>query len=209
MKPIIFDIETGPLPRTEIAQFEPEFEAPSNWKDPHKIKECIQSKQAEWYEKCALSATTGKVLAIGWMYPDEEPQVLCSGDEATDIRTFWDLITYHGAVVSKLVGFNSNSFDLPFLARRSWKLGVRPPAVLMSGRYLCKQCIDILDLWRCGVTSDRISLDNLSKYLGIGAKNGHGALFAQMLKEDPEQALRYLKNDVQLTFKCARSMGIV
>ena len=31
--PVYFDIETGPLPRSEVEQFMPEFEKPKNYKD--------------------------------------------------------------------------------------------------------------------------------------------------------------------------------
>ncbi len=34
-KPLIFDIETGPLARHELAEFVPAFDAPSNYKRPN------------------------------------------------------------------------------------------------------------------------------------------------------------------------------
>jgi hypothetical protein len=35
----------------------------------------------------------------------------------------------------QLVGFNINAFDLPFLFRRSWALGIAVPFGLRKGRY--------------------------------------------------------------------------
>ena len=209
MNAITFDIETGPLSRVEIADQMPVFEAPSNWKDPEKIRAYIATKEAEWYQQAALSATTGRVLAIGYIQDSGAFDTLASGDEATDIGSFWDLITYYGAVTQRLIGFNSNSFDLPFLIRRSWKLGVRPPATLMSGRFLNHNCVDLLDLWRCGIREDRISLDKLARFLGVGGKNGEGADFASLWSMNREAALSYLQNDVLLTRRCAQVLGVL
>lgn len=209
MKSITFDIETGPLSRAEIAEVKPDFQAPSNWKDPDKIREYINAKEAEWYQQAALSATTGRVLAIGYIEEGSEFHAFASGDEGADIAAFWNVITHYGAITHRLIGFNSNSFDLPFLIRRSWKLGVRPPATLMSGRYLNHNCVDLLDLWRCGNREDRISLDKLARFLGVGGKTGDGADFASLFSMNREAALRYLENDVLLTRRCAQVLGIL
>ena len=64
-KTIVLDIETAPLPESELAPLMPEFSAPSTWKDPEKIKAAIETKRAEWLESCALDALTCRVLAIG------------------------------------------------------------------------------------------------------------------------------------------------
>lgn len=207
MKTITFDIETGPLSRADIAELMPTFEAPSNWKDPEKIRAFIVKKEADWYQQAALSATTGRVLAIGYIEDGGGFKALASGDEQADIAAFWNLVSHYGSVTNKLIGFNSNSFDLPFLIRRSWKLGVRPPVTLMSGRYLNHNCIDLLDLWRCGNREDRISLDMLARYLDVGAKNGSGSDFASLWSMSREAALSYLENDVQITRRCAEVLG--
>lgn len=209
MKSITFDIETGSGSRAEVAEVKPDFQAPSNWKDPDKIREYITAKEAEWYQQAALSATTGRVLAIGYIEEGSDFRAFASGDEAADIAAFWNVITHYGAITHRLIGFNSNSFDLPFLIRRSWKLGVRPPATLMSGRYLNHNCVDLLDLWRCGNREDRISLDKMARYLGVGSKNGDGAEFASLFTMNTEAALRYLENDVLLTRRCAQVLGVL
>jgi hypothetical protein len=209
MNAIVFDIETGPLPRADIAELMPAFEAPSNWKDPEKIRAYVLTKEAEWYQDAALSAMSGKVLAIGWVGDDEKFGSFASGDEAADIAAFWDLITDHGAITRLLVGFNSNSFDLPFLVRRSWKHGIRPPVTLLSGRYLSHQCVDLLDAWRCGNREDRVSLDKLARFLGVGGKSGEGAHFAALWSMSREAALAYLENDVRITRRCARALGVL
>src|SRR5688572_8585619 len=62
---ITFDIETAPLPDEQIAPFVPEFSAPSNYKDPEKIKAYIEGEKVKWLEQAALSPLTGRVVAIG------------------------------------------------------------------------------------------------------------------------------------------------
>lgn len=131
--PVYFDIETGPLPRSDVEQFMPEFEKPKNYKDEAKIAEVLAKKEAEWFEKSALAATTGKVLAVGYC-TNENDVVILEGDESTILVSFWNAITYHGAFLQKLIGFNSNEFDIPFMVRRSWKLGVKVPDTLLSWR---------------------------------------------------------------------------
>ncbi len=209
--PVYFDIETGPLPRADVEEYLPEFEKPKNYKDAEKIAEHIAKKEAEWFKKAALAATTGKVLAIGYC-TSESDVVILDGDESTIITAFWNAVTYHGAFLQKLIGFNSNSFDIPFLVRRSWKLGVQVPTTLFRlahGRvYLNEKCLDLLDYWSFG-TRDSIKLKNMAKFLGVGEKSGSGADFADTYETDKNAAIDYLKNDVLLTLRCAKALQLI
>lgn len=209
--PIFFDIETGPLSGDEVRQYMPKFEAPSNYKDEDKIAKAIAEKESAWLERAALSPITGRVLAIGYCKDDKNIEIL-EGDEQKIITTFWELITYHGAILQKLIGFNSNSFDLPFLIRRSWKLRIKIPNTLykyIKGRvYLHENCIDILDYWSLD-TRDSIKLSDLAKFLDAGSKSGSGADFAKQYAEHRDEAISYLKNDILLTYKCAYALQIV
>ena len=209
--PVYFDIETGPLPRCEVEAYMPEFEKPKNYKDVAKIAEVLARKETEWFEKAALACTTGKVLAIGFCTSESDVAIL-EGDESVILTSFWNSVTYHGAFLQKLIGFNSNEFDIPFMVRRSWKLGVKVPSTLFKlarGRvYLNENCIDMLDYWSFG-TRDSIKLKNLAKFLNIGEKNGSGADFAKTYETDKSSALSYLKNDVLLTLRCAKAMQLI
>ncbi len=208
MHSIIYDIETGPRPLTNIEPLCPEFDAPGNYKDPVKIAAYRDEKKKEWLDRAALSAVTGRVLAIGYLV-DGNYYTFASGDEAEDIAAYWDLITDHGAITSRIIGFNSNGFDLPFLVRRSWKLGVRIPPTLFRGRYPNDCFVDLMDIWKCGNRDQSISLDDLAKYLGVGAKNGSGKEFAELWETDRATALAYLENDLRLTEKCAERLGVL
>ena len=61
---IYWDLETEGLPLEKIASIMPEFEAAGNIKDTDKIKASIDAKKAEWLDKTALKAITGKIIAV-------------------------------------------------------------------------------------------------------------------------------------------------
>jgi len=212
MDALIFDIETGPEVEEVLSAMEPEFSAPANFKDPVKIAEKIEAQRAAWREKAALCATTGRVLAIGMMLDEERSLLVINEEEsfleADLLKAFWDVAAPSG-MWRHLVGFNSNRFDIPFLIRRSYKLGVAVPFGALNGRYLNPRFIDLMDTWRLGDFQASISLDRLARHLGVGAKNGNGAYFAEQLKEDREVALDYLRNDIDMTVAVARKLGVL
>ena len=114
MKTIIFDIETGPRPQNELDAIRPEFEAPRTLKDPLKIAAAIEEKREEWLGKATLCASTGRVVAIGVAtFPANSTTIIGTenpADEARVISDFWHLVRKHPE--ARLVGFNSNGFDL-------------------------------------------------------------------------------------------------
>lgn len=184
----------------------PEFTAPSNWKDPEKIKANIEEQKNKWIEEAALSALTGRVLAIGMLIGE---QFICISEPATEaqmLHEFWDT-TNSGC---PLIGFNCVSFDLPFLFRRSWKLAVQPAKWLRNGRYWDSALVkDIREEWQLGDRQAHGSLDTIAKHLGVGQKNGSGANFAKLWATDREQAMAYLKNDLELTAAIAKKFGVM
>jgi len=206
--PIFFDIETGPLPEDQISHLMPEFSAPSNYKDDAKIAANIEEQKKSWLDKLALSPLTGEVLAIGIIRDNEFYLISNIEGEAHLLSTFWDAITDRLAIINKLIGFNSNRFDLPFLIRRSWLNRVPIPPTVIVGRYLNSHFIDLLEMWQCGDRQSSISLDRLSKYFGLEGKNGDGKFFHELWKTDREQAIKYLENDLYLTKSCADAMGV-
>lgn len=214
MKSIIFDIETGPRPQNELDAIRPEFEAPRTLKDPVKIAAAIEEKGEEWLGKAALCASTGRVVAIGVAtFPANSTTIIGTenpADEARVISDFWHLVRKHPE--ARLVGFNSNGFDLPFLIRRSMLLGIPFPQDIREGRYWNRRCIDLMDSWTLGIYGERISLDRLSKAFGLEGKNGHGGDFQRLWEGTPQdrvQAHAYLLNDINLTVRLAVKLGVI
>lgn len=206
MKRLYFDIETGPA--EDAVQFEPTFEASKVLKDPVKIAADIADKRAAWWDKLALSALTGQVLAIGWAGDDGEVTIITQtstiGEEDV-IQAFWN--STKGA--ETLVGFNSNAFDLPFLWRRSVKLGIRiPDGVFEANRRLFASNIDLMERWCWFDNQARVSLDNLAKFFGLPQKLGSGKFFADLFRTNIAEAVAYLEHDVKLTRAIGKRMGV-
>lgn len=203
MKTLVFDVETEALPPEQLAPFFPEFQAPSNYKDPVKIQDSIDAQRIEWLEKAALSAVTGRVLAIGMM-EGNDVNVLQDEDEAVLITSFWGILGPHLNAGGIAVGFFVRSFDLPILIRRSWRHEIHVPECLWEDswrRYWAKEIIDLADRWACGGRDprDRVSLDVLSQFLGTGRKSGTGREFGALWRMDRPAALEYLGQDLRLT----------
>lgn len=204
LKYSIFDIETGPRPEAEIIDLAPDFKAPANYKNKEKIAAAIDEQKQEWLSRAALSAVTGKVLAVGW-YQDGETTILGEDDEAETLRKTWTLIEDAARDRRAVIGFNSNRFDIPFLTRRSWALGVDVPSGLYGARGYVNHTVfvDIMDEWACGDRQATVKLDTLAKFLGCGAKNGSGAEFAGLWESDRAKAIEYLRNDILMTVRVA------
>jgi hypothetical protein len=248
MNTIIFDIETGPLPESELLAMLPAFDPAEvktgNLKDPAKIAEKIAEAEAnhrrDFIERAALDPLTGRVVAIGVMIyesrgeksPDfskfesaQRPSpgndggscnsplrengkfsIIGNDDEKRTLAEFWDLTRGEMGRTNPMIGFNIFAFDLPFLFRRSWKHRVAVPFGLRRGRYWGDQLIDLRDYWQLGDRQARGSLDSIARHLGVGAKNGEGAAFAEFWRTDRKQAEAYLRNDVELTGKVADAL---
>lgn len=204
-----FDIETSALPDAALELVKPIFTANKTLKDPEKIKVDLADKEREWKEQAALNAITGKVLCIG-IGSGHSSFRLIEGTEPEILTKFWDWLQQELHAANACIGFNILGFDLPFLMRRSWTLNVRGPSVLRRGRYWNDNLIDIMDMWTLGNREQRISLDNMAKTFGVGAKTGNGKDFAAMylsvMPEKREEAINYVKNDIELLRKCADRM---
>lgn len=205
MKSIYWDVETAPLPETDISHLAPKFEAPANYKDPEKIAANLAEQKKAWLERGALSPLTGSVAAIGMIIEDKPICIFTnepSQPEPVLLAAFWDTFRTEQDR-ARFIGFNILRFDLPFLMRRSWKLGVPVPVGVRHGHYFSDTFLDLMEVWQLGNREERISLDQLCKYLGVGAKSGSGADFYKLPRAQQEI---YLTHDLKLTHDCARKL---
>ena len=216
MNTIIFDIETAPLPEKDLEALLPPFDPAEvrtgNLKDPDKIAAKLAEAEAnhrrDFFERAALDPLTGRVLAIGCLWPETSDfTVFDHDDEARMLQSFWAACEGEAWRINKMIGFNTHVFDLPFLIRRSWKHRVPVPFGIRRGRYWGEEMIDLRDAWQLGDRQARGSLDAIAKHLGVGAKNGNGADFAKLWETDRAAAVEYLKNDLELTAKIADVLG--
>ena len=245
MNTLVFDIETGPLPWEQIAPFYTPPPAMAPWdesmvkygqtKDPAKRAEKLATVKAayeaelaaeaatrdahkcEWASRAALSALTGRVLAIGIQKGDDYAVIGEDGEPEKEIlKSFWQIYLKYNLGNGRLIGWNSNWFDVPFLVRRSWLNFVSVPESVFDsgGRYLSKTFLDLMQVWGC-TSREMFSLDNAAKFFSCGGKpegidGGHFA--ALWLSGDPASrqiAADYLHNDLAMTWKLAERMGVI
>ena len=219
-----WDIETGALPEEELKKLYnektlEEFSADCDkrWKPETiaaKYDEYKVSGWTEFVDRAALSATTGRIVAIG-LKSCKGTKIL-AGDESDVLKAFWTLYEKATKDKRRMVGHNVFGFDCPFLVRRSYILGVTIPAGLLErGRYWSETFVDTMAVWSCGNSQDRISLDNLSRALGGNGKPDDctGATFAKLFlsgnPEDKAKATAYLENDLAMTWSVAERMGLL
>ena len=203
---IVFDIETGSLPREDIERIADPFREASVKtgnlgleKSIEKIQQGRESHIRKIADKAALNAEFGQVLAIGFM-DDNGTSTILTGDETNILKQFWDraAVDCHDEV--NWIGFNVLEFDLPFLFRRSLLTGVSIPySCRPDRRYWPSFFVDLMDFWKAGEWKAMISLNRFCKACGLDGKNGDGAHFQTLFEEDPDAATAYLENDLKIT----------
>lgn len=223
---ICFDIETGGLPEDQLRAMytEPTFEefcesCDQRWKPETRAEKFELAKSQGWQkfvDRAALDPTTGMVLAIGYLSVSKQVLLTDLAEEAKGgevglIQRFWQQYVKAHKAGRKMVGAYILGFDLPFLVRRSWILKIDIPQTVRTGRYFDQIFTDLCEVWQCGQRFGEVSssLNTISRALGIGEKNGNGKDFAKLLAEQPEEAIAYLRNDLELTANCAVRMGVI
>lgn len=225
---LIFDIETGPVDEQSLRSLyaEPTWEEFSascdqRWKEDTKREKFEAAKASGWQsfvDKAALSPLTGRVLAIGFASADDPSKVSIAGAEGTEaelLAAFWR--KYRDCRAKnpprKLLGWNIHGFDLPFLVKRSWLLGVEVPSTLRDAndRYWDSLFVDLMARFAVGEWKANCKLDLAARFFGCGAKNGEGKDFARLWNgtaDERQQAVDYLRNDLAMTAGIAKRIGV-
>lgn len=168
--------------------------------------------------KAALAAETATVCAIG--YCNESGKVAIDLDlelpEDQILRRFWGKYQacLQASPTRNVIGFNSNRFDVPFIVRRSWYLGIDVPrGVFTATGYVGHVFIDLLDRWQCGDRRAWVSLDRVCKACGIPGKPDDctGAQFHELVNDEKTRhiAIAYLENDLAMTLALARKLQVI
>jgi len=236
----VFDIETmGDHKKTlQFGKPYPNFQEPKygNTKDPDKRRAFRELKYKEWeegeadwwnkqHDRSALSAVTGRVVAIGYLFPyagttenNLWDMMHIEGltdvgnhdiEEARILADFWSRFSSATHSYGHVIGHNIEEFDLKFLIQRSWQLNVPVCPTVFNGRYYHKNVVDTMRVWTLRGFQQMISLNNLSMILGVGKKldNYEATQFAKdYLSGDKDTAEYYLKNDLDLAYKCYSKM---
>lgn len=177
----------------------------------------------DFRDAAPLSAAYGRVLAIG-LFAAETDVFFCDPwptkdkDEISEcdiIRRFWSKCADCIHKSRSIVGLNIYQFDLPFLVRRSWVLGVQVPNIIardLQTRWpkWHERFIDLRQLWLLGAGWDtKSNFTTLCQAFGTGGKTEEsGKYFWKLWEKDPDRAVAYLEQDVRQPAEWAKRMGI-
>lgn len=218
--------------------FDPDSVKLGNVKDPAKRAKKIQEAQKahaeavanydrdlanaesnHWQEirdKAALDAVTGRVCAIGYLADSKEIiDTALDFDERELLVRFWNIAGKMRKENRKMIGHNITGFDVPFITRRSWILGVAVPDWITGPTgYLNPIFVDTMQAWQVGDRRHYIKLDRLARALNCGCKPSDctGADFWMMLRgegADREAAIEYLRNDLKLPYEIAKRLWLI
>lgn len=131
--------------------------------------------------------------------------VLESNDEKALLQQFWKVVKYRKGntpVRSTLVHFNGRGFDLPVIFYRSMKYRLQIVAPEDRSRYSFEFSHDLCDDLSDFGASSRISLDALSKMLGLpGKTETHGWQVEELYEKGELARIRdYCMDDALSTF---------
>jgi len=205
MKPVLFfDIETTANP--DAIELLPEPSAPANYKDADKITQYVSEKKAEQIAQAPLDADLGKVIAIAMQFGVEnQVEVSLAGDPETRsetelIKWFWSA---YARADGRSCGYNIIGFDLPYLLRRSFELGITVPIFPRLAKFQIEPTIDLMGiLYNWGTPR---GLKWVCKRYGI--ENPLPELNGSQVSEMDRETLRkYAGNDVYLAVELYKRM---
>lgn len=225
MKTQVLDIETAPdtfKALSLLPPFNPDDVKLGNLKDEAKIaakiEEAKSTYESDWIADSALCAERGNVVAAGILTKDASGEIDGIWDagkysEKDILTSAWDTIWTSIRDGDLIIGHNILQFDLCFMVRRSWILGIDIPSnvrtVYRGRRYWAENFIDTRTVWQLDQRDYKSSLGYVAQSLGAGEKTGSGKDFAELLKTDRDAALAYLRNDLRATLGIATKMNLV
>lgn len=218
---VVFDIETiADLDRAKelLPAFDPSTVKTGNLgpdKAAEKVAEAKAAAERDWFDQSALFAERAKVAMIGW-YDGKEFVLnhLRNDPEPVLLAKWWAQCkaNIYGQFRQPMLSFYGNSFDLPFLIRRSWitRVSVTDAVWGWKRRGFADSFVDLYDVWRCGVYNapGTGGLNGLCKILGVPGKSGTGNEFGKLWESGKiNKCMDYLKQDLKSTYDCAVAMG--
>jgi len=145
MKQDIISVDIETAPRLDLVKdfypYNKSKVAYGNAKTPEARKKAEDKHKESWFPKlnakAALNPVTAEVCAIGYKTADSK-NLDIRPSEMDMIKGFWSIYLdiKKGAMGRKAIcGWNIFGFDLPFMIKRSWILGLDVPAGVTNGRY--------------------------------------------------------------------------
>jgi predicted PolB exonuclease-like 3'-5' exonuclease len=193
---IAFDIETVVSDEGKKLVADCDVKAPANYKDPEKISAYVDEKKKELLDKAALYWWTGKIICISAVDVDTGDKFcLCDNDERDLLCSFF---TFLGdKPTHRLIGKNSDEFDLPWLRARA----MRHDIGLTNHLRLFQTFSDVQKIFGWGRQASQVtSLDNMGKALCLATqKGGHGSEVAKLWADGRTgELMQYCMGDSQM-----------
>ena len=211
----VADIET--IPNMDVVDLIPEPKAHGAIKDSVKIAADIEKKKAEAVGKMGLDPNFGRICVIG--YAERVDGEISTSDhhlwEATDkaerelLAAFWEKAKMHARIGT----FNGAGFDIPFIMRRSWLLGVKPTRTFETVAWKCAtgeaNHVDIRLVLSGGDAKAKGTMDLYGKLkLGHGKTNGMDGsqVWEYWQAERMDEIRDYCKDDCATTLELLESL---
>lgn len=209
---LFLDIETLPGDDSVREHIARETHPPASISDPEALERWEAEQKPELventYRRTSLRGHAGRILCVGYIKeaPGLYDEGVLAGDEPAILRAFWDLVLD----VDLFVGFNVLDFDLKFIAQRSVVCRVPPSRPISFRRYQQEPVYDVMREWEAWSTRDYISLDTLSRALGMespktGGVDG-GQVYDFYLAGRLQEVYEYCLRDVRVTRDIYRRM---
>jgi predicted PolB exonuclease-like 3'-5' exonuclease len=167
---ITLDIETAANP--EMKEHLPAVEASKTLKDPAKIEADIEKKKEAQVEKMALDPMFGRIVSFAAKSGEKKFIVVSHGmNDECETKVVQSLFKVLGKDGIRLVTFNGNGFDMPYIYKRAIILGITPadfgapPLSYWTRRYNNDKHYDLMSIWADGDKNRFTSLDSLAKIL--------------------------------------------
>ena len=178
------------------------------------VEAFVKQEFADFRDKAALSAIYGRVLAMGFLQ-DDQAFIIGADDEDQErelLTDFWETYKQFRNSQEIITGFNITGFDVPFVMRRSWILGIGVPAgVLKNNRYLELPFNDQRTTWSCGEHQAKGKVQEIALALGLPGKHKGkgGEEFANDWFSDRDEACKYLAMDVYNEREIGVAIGVI
>jgi len=163
-------------------------------------------------KKRSLDAIAGRVACVGIILVDEyiasSAMAMCCTNETQLLFDVWQYLKQQR--VSRFVTHNGLGFDLPFLWKRSIINRVKPTVALDLKKYRSDFVYDTMNVWSNWEPRQFVTLDALSRVLGVGEKSGSGSEVLDLWRTRQfETIARYCLDDCWLTYACYCRMNFV
>ena len=187
-----------------------DIEIISDPKAKYLIPEKAKGERSEPWDKLKFDSNFNRICCWA-MFDGVDTRSSIMGpyaDEKTILEEFWDSCMDY----QQLIGFNSLSFDVPFLVKRSWYNGVKPRRQLNLRRYVTPDRntnhIDLRQLLGNWDGYARGSLDLYAKLMLGEDKGGIDGSMVQGLWDEGRfgDLIKYNESDAKLTYALYLSM---